>query len=112
MHRDDILLMQREARRVTIQDNVARYIVDIIEQTRREPRLRLGASPRGSLMLFRGAQAAASIDGRDYVTPDDIQFLAPHILSHRLIRNPKDKYAGTPTTEIVTEIIKKIKVPV
>ncbi len=112
MHKDDILQMQREARQVTIEDNVARYIVDIIEQTRREPRLRLGASPRGSLMLFRGAQAAAYIDGRDYVTPDDIQFLAPHILAHRLIRNPKDKYAGTPTTHIVSEIIEKIKVPV
>ncbi|MFP4381387.1 MAG: AAA family ATPase [Candidatus Sumerlaeia bacterium] len=112
MHQDDILQMQHEVRKVTIEENVRHYIVDIIEQTRCERRLRLGASPRGSLMLFRGAQAAAYIDGRDYITPNDVQFLAPHILSHRLIRKPKDKYAGTPTTHIVNDIIENIKVPV
>jgi MoxR-like ATPase len=109
---NDALAMQHQARAVRMEDGVARYIVEIVGETRRDARLRLGASPRASLMLFRATQAAAFCKGRDYVLPDDVQYLAPHILAHRLMLNPKDKYGGTTKKQIVADILAKVKVPV
>ena len=66
-------------------DALRRYIVAIVEETRRDRRVELGASPRGGLMLFRAAKALAALDGRDHVLPDDVQALAPSVLAHRLL---------------------------
>lgn len=112
MKTKDIVRMQTMARAVRIEDSVSRYIVDIVDATRNDPRLRLGSSPRGSLMLYRAAQAAALCDDRDYVLPDDIQRLANHILAHRLILNPKDRYGGVTRSRIIEDILSDTKVPV
>lgn len=69
----ELLAMQREVHHVRVEPSVSRYLVEIVHETRREPRLKLGVSPRGSLMLFRAAQASAFSKGRHYVIPDDIQ---------------------------------------
>lgn len=109
--REEMLELQRLVRTIRVEEIVSRYIVDIVQQTRKEARLKLGVSPRGSLMLFRACQASALADGRDFVLPDDVQRLARFVLPHRLIMTPKAKYGGTTAGEVVDEIIQKVKVP-
>lgn len=110
--RDDVLAIQDEVRKVRVARVVAEYIVDLVKATRMDPRLKLGVSPRGSLMLFRASQAVAYRDSRDYVLPDDVQKIAPFVLCHRLMLTPKSKYAGTSKADIVDEIIKQTAVRV
>jgi MoxR-like ATPase len=109
--RDEVVSMQEAVRRVHVDRSVARYAVEIVEATRRDARLRLGVSPRGSLMLFRAAQSCAFWQGRDYVLPDDVQRLAPHVLPHRVMLTPKAKYGGTGKAEIVADVVEHIRVP-
>ncbi len=108
---ETVLNMQREARNVRIDDDVSRYIVDIIGQTRRASDLKLGVSPRGSLMLFRASQAAAYCAGRDYVLPDDVQRLATQVLAHRLVLTPKARYAGVTKNQVIEQIVNETRVP-
>ncbi|MBB3207294.1 MoxR-like ATPase [Rhodopirellula rubra] len=109
--KDDVIEFQERVRNIRVDEIISRYIVEIIQQTRDEPRLKLGVSPRGSLMLFRASQAAAFVAGRDFVLPDDVQRLAPYVLSHRLIMTPKAKYGGASAHEMVAEILARVKVP-
>ncbi|TWT83443.1 ATPase RavA [Planctomycetes bacterium CA13] len=109
--KDDVVAFQAMVRNIRVDEIISHYIVEIIHQTRQDSRLKLGVSPRGSLMLFRASQAAALAAGRDYVLPDDVQRLAPYVLSHRLIMTPKAKYGGASAKEIVAEILRKVKVP-
>lgn len=109
--RDDIIEFQSSVRNVRVDESISRYIVEIVRQTRQEPRFKLAASPRGSLMLFRASQASAFAAGRDFVLPDDVQRLAPYVLPHRLVLTPKAKYGGASATLIVDEILRRVKVP-
>jgi MoxR-like ATPase len=109
--RQDVLEMQHSVRSVSVEPSVAHYIVSIVDRTRHDPRLKLGVSPRGSLMLFRAAQAAAFAAGRDYVLPDDVQFLASYVLPHRVILTSQSKYGGNSKTEVVADIIGQVRVP-
>jgi MoxR-like ATPase len=109
--REDIHDLQKMTRSIRVEEIISNYIVRIVQQTREDPRLRLGVSPRGSLMLFRACQAAALAAGRDYVLPDDVQRLASCVLSHRLIMTAKAKYGGTSPKDIVAEILQRVKVP-
>lgn len=111
MTKDEVLDIQQQVCRVHVEQHIARYMVDIVRETRFDARLKLGVSPRGSLMLFRAAQGAAYLSGRDYVLPDDVQRIAPHVLAHRLILTPKAKYSGTDKETIVRETLFRIKVP-
>ena len=95
----------------TVDESVSEYIVEIVSRTRADARLKLGVSPRGSLMLFRASQAAAFTEGRDYVLPDDVQRLATSVLAHRLMLTPKAKYGGTTKPEIVADIVGQVRVP-
>jgi MoxR-like ATPase len=88
----------------TLQD----YIVDLVTTTRLNPDLALGASPRASLALFRGAQALAAIQGRDHAIPDDIQRLAPAILTHRVIVSPESDLRGFTAAGIVRTILSTV----
>jgi MoxR-like ATPase len=108
---EEVLEMQRQVRHVKVEDAVARYIVEIVDKTRHDTRLKIGASPRGSLMFFRAAQASAFSRGRDYVLPDDVQRVAPCVLPHRLILTPKAKYGGTTKEEVVADVVRLVKVP-
>lgn len=110
--REELLEMQQQVCEVKVARNVGRYMVDIVGRTRNDPRLRLGVSPRGTLMLFRASQASAYLHGRDYVLPDDVQRLAGYVLPHRLMLTSQSKYGGATKTEIVADIIKQIAVPV
>ncbi|MES2788253.1 MAG: MoxR family ATPase [Planctomycetota bacterium] len=109
---DELLEMQRQVCEVKVAKNVGRYMVEIVERTRRDPRLRLGVSPRGTLMLFRASQAAAYLRGRDYVLPDDVQYLTGYVLPHRLMLTSQSKYSGATKAEIIADIVKQVAVPV
>jgi len=108
---DEVTELQRAVRGVTVEESVGRYVVDIVAETRREARVKLGVSPRGSLMLFRASQACALSEGREFVLPDDVQRMAPHVLPHRLVLTSKAKYGGESTNEIVREIVSQLRVP-
>lgn len=108
---EEVIELQQAVKNVRVDPSIARYLVEIVQQTRSESRLKLGCSPRGSLMLFRAAQAAAFAAGRDYVLPDDIQQLARYVLAHRLILTSKAKYGSETKAEIVAEILDRVQVP-
>jgi MoxR-like ATPase len=84
----EVLAAQAAAGRVHGSEALRRYIVAILDATRADPRIELGASPRSGLMLFRAAKALAALEGRDHALPDDVQGLAPSVLTHRLLLAP------------------------
>lgn len=112
MNREDIIRMQDSIKGVFVDDTVKRYIVDIVTKTRKHPSVYLGASPRGSIALMKAAQALAFIGGRDYVIPDDIQFLAPYTLPHRIILKSEARFEGKTSEDLVYDILKRTPVPV
>ena len=106
-----IVELQSAIREIYVDDLVKRYIVALVDATRSREDVALGASPRASLALFRGAQAAALIGGRDYVLPDDVKSLAVPMLSHRMIVSAAARMRGTPSSEIVEAILEETAVP-
>jgi MoxR-like ATPase len=102
---------QERLKDVYVDPLVKRYIVDMITQTRRHPDIYLGASPRGSLALYRTGQARAAILGRDYVLPDDIKALAIPTLAHRLIVSPSARLRDVTGETLMREILSALPVP-
>ena len=102
---------QIDARKTEIEKSVAAYMVAVVRATREDLRIRLGASPRALLSLSRCAQAKAWLDGRDYVTPDDVKTLAPFSLGHRLVLDNKAKHSGLKPQALVMELLEGIAVP-
>jgi MoxR-like ATPase len=98
-------------RLIHVADAVRQYAVDLSNATRQSPDIRLGASPRATLHLVRAAKAAAALDGRDHVLPDDIQVLAPSVLPHRLILTADAQIAGRTTESAVADIVRRVPVP-
>jgi MoxR-like ATPase len=106
-----LLEIQRTVREIGVERSVGQYIVDLATATRNDPRIRLGASPRASLMYFRAAQARAFMQQREYVVPDDVKSLAVAILSHRIVLDSKARYKGQERTAIVNDIVSSVSVP-
>ena len=96
---------------VKIEDQILQYISKITDKTRNHAKLYLGGSPRASLSMLKAAKAFAAIRGRDFVIPDDVQFVAPHVLNHRLILTPEAEMEALSAEDIVAEIIHEIEVP-
>ncbi|MEM1321464.1 MAG: MoxR family ATPase [Bacteroidota bacterium] len=96
---------------VSIRDELLDYIAAIIHNTRNNGDLFLGASPRASLAIMKASKAIAAMEGRDFVTPDDIQYVAYPVLNHRIILTPEREMEGYGTRDVVNEIVKKIEVP-
>ncbi|MCA9425619.1 MAG: MoxR family ATPase [Candidatus Omnitrophica bacterium] len=111
LHADDCVTLMRAVRDVSVDRSLAEYLVAIVNATRRDERLELGCSPRGSLMLFRACQSRALIQGRDYVLPDDIQQLAVAVLAHRIAPTTKTRYSGMEGKALIQEILNQIPVP-
>jgi MoxR-like ATPase len=107
----DIVKVHGLVANMIIEDNLIAYVATIVDKTRKHGKLFLGGSPRASLAIVKSAKAFAAIRGRDFVTPDDIQFVAPHVLNHRLILTPEAEMEGTTTFEIIAEIVQSIEVP-
>ncbi len=111
MDTESLIALQKKVKTIDVEDSVLEYIVRIVAKTRVEPRLRLGASPRGSLDLRRSAQAVALLAGRDAVRPDDIQRMAVPVLAHRLLVEVKAKHAGVTGERVVNDILESEPVP-
>jgi MoxR-like ATPase len=109
---EEILQMQAERRKIRVEESVRDYIVRVARATRDHPEIELGASPRASLALYWAAQAWAAIQGRDFVLPDDAKFMAPHVLTHRLIISPQAQLRGRLPQELVADIVDAVPVPV
>ena len=109
---DQLLELQRAIRQVHWQPEVERYMLAIVRATRGHPSTQLGASPRGSLALYRACEAFAALQGRDYVVPDDVKRLAPAVLSHRLLTTSRSRMRGQQSIEIIDTIVKNTPVPV
>ncbi len=104
--------MIERAREVHVSPPIRRYIVDVVEATRRHPDVYLGASPRASIMLLRAARGLAAADERDYVIPDDIKALAAPVLTHRVIVTADAVMGGRSATVVLEEILQEVSVPV
>jgi MoxR-like ATPase len=102
----EVLAAQAVVAAVHGSDALRRYVVELLDATRADPRVELGASPRAGLMLFRGAKALAVLDGRDHVLPDDVQSLAPSVLTHRLLLSPEA--AGEERSAVVADALDRI----
>ena len=108
---DEILKAQAAIKHVHVSEPVKRYIVEMVRETREHTEVYLGASPRGSLSLFKAGQAKAALEGRDYVLPDDIKKLAPYVLSHRIVVSPAARLTAVSPLKIVREILETLPVP-
>ena len=111
MDTDALAQVQRAVREVGVEASVLDYIVRLVARTRQDARLRLGASPRGSLDLRRCAQAAAFLAGRDAVRPDDVQNQAVPVLAHRLMADVKARHSGLTGEAVVREVLRTESVP-
>jgi len=109
---EQVRQLQQDVADVHMDDNILEYIVDIAHATRRDNRLKLGISTRGSLMLSRAARARAFFQKRDFVVPDDVLWLVPYVLPHRILLTSKARHSGTTARQIVADIVGRIKVPV
>lgn len=109
---DDILEIQGIVREIYVDESIDDYIVNIVKATRENHDIQLGSSPRGSLALFRSAQAWAVINGRDYVLPDDVKGLVRSVLGHRLIVKPETRLQGLTSEDVLTNILKQVHIPI
>ncbi len=109
---DAIAAMQRAVRTVRVESSVREYVIAIVRATRAHTSVELGASPRGSLYLYRASQALAALRGRDFVLPDDVKYLAPFVLTHRLIISAQTRLRGRDVKQIIQQVIESVPVPV
>ena len=109
---DEVVQLAAAAREVYVEDDLGRYVVALLRQTRADDRLYLGASPRAGIALLRVAKARALGDGRDYLVPDDVKAVAPHVLAHRLILAPEARSAGLDGEALVRDALDRTPVPI
>lgn len=108
---EDILKMHNIVYSIHIDDDITRYIADIVETSRKIPEVKLGVSPRGAIALALASKAEALINGRDYVIPDDVKKVAPYILNHRIFLTPTAIFEGVTIQDIIDKILTSVKVP-
>lgn len=107
---EELTGMQARARAVHVDDSLREYVVHLVQRTREQERLYLGASPRGSLALYRAAQANAALEGRDYVIGDDVQALVVPTLGHRMLG--RDGAGGRQVEDVLKQLLEQVRVPV
>ncbi len=108
----EIVSVVDQVKRVFVEESLARYVVAVVQQTRGDERLYLGASPRAGIALLRVAKSRALADGRDYLEPDDVKQVAEVVLAHRLIVAPEGRSAGLAQTDLVRDALARTPVPV
>jgi MoxR-like ATPase len=102
---------QHTIKQIIIESNLLKYIAAIVDNTRTNANLFLGASPRASLAIMNASKALAAINGRDFVTPDDIKKIAPSVLRHRIMLTPEREMEGITADKVVQQIIETIEIP-
>lgn len=108
----ELLQLRAQVSSVYIDEAMKSYLVSIVQETRNDEFISLGVSPRGSIALLKAAKALALVNGRDYVLPDDIKYLAIPVLSHRLTLSTQARMSGVTTHEVLEKLINRIRVPV
>ena len=108
---DELLQMRKKLDTVFIEESLLRYIANIVQQTRTSKAVYLGASPRASVAMHNAAKASALLGGRDFVTPEDIKFVTPSILQHRLILTAEAEMEGYTPLKVAQKLIDKVEVP-
>jgi MoxR-like ATPase len=109
---DELLVLQEQVKSVSVERSVREYMVDVVRATREHEAVELGVSPRGTLALYRTVQALAAVRGRAFVIPDDVKYLAPPVLTHRIIISPQTRLRGRRPEEVMAEIVGTVPVPV
>jgi len=109
---DEIIRLQQVVKAVYVDLSIVDYVVDIVTETRKDPMLALGASPRASLAFTKALRAYAFLNDRDYVLPDDVKVLAPYVLCHRLILRPEAAMDGMTQASVLNSVLQRVKVPV
>jgi len=109
---DELIDMQHQVQEVRVEESVRGYIVDVVRATRDHKDIQLGSSPRGTLALYKCAQALAAIRGREYVLPDDVKLLAPYVLTHRIMISPATRLRGRQLSDVLMDVIDTVPVPV
>jgi MoxR-like ATPase len=109
---EQVRQVQQEVASVHTDDSIVGYAVEIAHATRHDNRLQLGISTRGSLMLVRAARGRAYAQGRDFVTPDDVLWVIPYVLPHRILPTAKTRHSGVTAEQVIADIVSHIKVPV
>jgi MoxR-like ATPase len=107
----EIVSAQEAVQDVYVDDLIKRYVVDIVAATRNHPDIYLGASPRGSLALFRTSQARAAVAGRDFVVPDDVKAMAKDTLAHRIIVSPSARIRNVEGDTLISDVLGSVAVP-
>jgi MoxR-like ATPase len=108
---EDLAAIQRAVRGVEVKPAVGRYLLAISAATRQHSDVALGASPRGTLSLFRASQARAYMNGRAYVSPDDVQALCVPVLGHRIALTPEARYGGRGVAGVLSDVVGSVRVP-
>lgn len=111
LNAEDIAAYRSTLTDIVVDEKLLKYIAEIVTQTRHDHAIYLGASPRASLALLNGARAFAAIQGRDFVTPEDIKFLASPVLTHRIILTPEKEMEGVSAEEVINQLVAKTEVP-
>lgn len=109
---DQLIHLKNEVRQVHVEDNIKEYIVALAQLTRHHESVYLGVSPRASIALMRAAQGYAFMKGRNYVIPDDVQYLAKFVFSHRIILKPEARYEGVTEEQVIGRVLHYAHVPV
>ena len=109
---EEVMKAQQLTSSVKVEPNIRKYVVDIVRNTREHTELALGASPRAGLALYKASQATAAIDGRDFVTPDDVKSAAIPVLAHRLMLTSDARLRNHNTVDIVSHILSMVNVPI
>jgi MoxR-like ATPase len=108
---DDLRAMQSVPERVRVNEDVARYVVAVVEATREDSRVTVGASPRGCVRLYEMARAWAALSGRRYVTPDDVKSVSHPVLDHRLVLTPDARVNDVTKRAVVADVLDEVTVP-
>jgi len=111
LHAEQIIALRQLVRQVHVEDKVVNYLAQLAQETRSNPSLFLGASPRASVAMLTASKALAAIRGRDFVTPEDIKLIAVPSLRHRLILTPEREMEGVNVDDVIRQIVNKIEVP-
>jgi len=111
LNAEQIAEYQQIIKQIIIESNLLKYIAAIVDNTRNNANLYLGASPRASLAIMNASKALAAINGRDFVTPDDIKKIAPSVLRHRIILTPEREMEGITADKVVQQIMETIEIP-
>ena len=111
LKRKDLTEVYETVSNILVDESIINYIARIVDHTRNNPGLYLAASPRASLAIMEGAKAFAAMNGRDFVTPDDIKYVVPPALVHRLILSPEKELDGSTVHDVIDEVLRTVEIP-